>query len=159
MSLAIFCNASAWLLDDPRAGTARASARRARLDARDGGPDTLDALRDELRVRIELGPDGLRFQHGGSIGAVRALYTRPYGRVAPGLPAGAAAGWRAADFPLSDPLAENLMAQEPNFLGALSDVLAARSATACDSVAAVSVSERAHLAAILWQHEIGRAHV
>ena len=46
------------------------------------------------------------------------------------------------------------MAQEPNFLGALSDVLAARSATACDSVAAVSVSERAHLAAILWQHDV-----
>lgn len=45
------------------------------------------------------------------------------------------------------------MAQEPNFLGALSDDLRARSAAACDSVAAVRVSQRAHLAAILWQHD------
>ena len=45
------------------------------------------------------------------------------------------------------------MAQEPDFLGALSDGLVARSAAACDSVAAVRVSERAHLAAVLWQHD------
>jgi hypothetical protein len=43
----------------------------------------------------------LRFQHGGRIGTAPALYTRPDGRVAPGLPAGAAGKWRAADFPLS----------------------------------------------------------
>lgn len=42
------------------------------------------------------------------------------------------------------------MAQEPDFLGTLSDVLVTRCAAACDSVAAVRVSERAHLAAILW---------
>lgn len=45
------------------------------------------------------------------------------------------------------------MAQESNFLGALSDGLAARTAAACDSVAALRVSQRAHLAAILWQHD------
>lgn len=46
------------------------------------------------------------------------------------------------------------MAQEPDFLAALSDVLVTRCAAACDSVAAVRVSERAHLAAILWQHDV-----
>src|SRR6185437_17159824 len=48
-----------------------------------GGPDALNALRDELRVRIELGPDGLPFQHHACIGAAWALSTRPYGRAAP----------------------------------------------------------------------------
>jgi len=46
------------------------------------------------------------------------------------------------------------MAQEPDFLAVLSDVLVTRCAAACDSVAAVRVSERAHLAAILWQHDV-----
>ena len=46
------------------------------------------------------------------------------------------------------------MAQEHNLLGALSDGLAARSAAACNSVAAVRVSQRAHLAAVLWQHDV-----
>ena len=46
------------------------------------------------------------------------------------------------------------MAQEPNLLGALSDMLVARSAAARDSVAAVRVSQRAHLGAILWRHDV-----
>src|SRR5690349_8039845 len=46
------------------------------------------------------------------------------------------------------------MAQEPNVLGALSDASVARFAAARDSVAAVKLSERAHLAAILWQHDV-----
>jgi S1-C subfamily serine protease len=46
------------------------------------------------------------------------------------------------------------MAQEPNLLGALSDVLVARFAAARDSVAAVRLSERAHLGAILWRHDV-----
>jgi S1-C subfamily serine protease len=46
------------------------------------------------------------------------------------------------------------MAQEPNLLGALSDVLAARFAVARDSVAALRLSERAHLGAILWRHDV-----
>ena len=46
------------------------------------------------------------------------------------------------------------MTQEPDFLGALSDVLAARFAAARDSVAAVRLSERAHLGAILWRHDV-----
>ncbi|MHB8816162.1 MAG: LuxR family transcriptional regulator, partial [Steroidobacteraceae bacterium] len=46
------------------------------------------------------------------------------------------------------------MTQEPNLLGALSDVLAARFAAARDSVAAVRLSERAHLGAILWRHDV-----
>ena len=46
------------------------------------------------------------------------------------------------------------MTQEPNLLGALSDVLAARFAAARDSVAAVRLSERAHLGAILWRPDV-----
>ncbi|HEY2036516.1 MAG TPA: S1C family serine protease [Steroidobacteraceae bacterium] len=46
------------------------------------------------------------------------------------------------------------MAQEPNVLGALSDVLVARFAAARDSVAAVKLSERAHLAATRWRHDV-----
>ncbi|HEV2442740.1 MAG TPA: S1C family serine protease [Steroidobacteraceae bacterium] len=46
------------------------------------------------------------------------------------------------------------MTQEPNLLGALSDVLVARFAAARDSVAAVRLSERAHLGAILWRHDV-----
>ena len=46
------------------------------------------------------------------------------------------------------------MAQEPNVLGALSDVLVARFAAARDSVAAVKLSERSPLAAIRWQHDV-----
>lgn len=46
------------------------------------------------------------------------------------------------------------MTQEPNFLGALSDVLVARFAAARDSVAAIRLSERAHLGAILWRHDV-----
>jgi S1-C subfamily serine protease len=46
------------------------------------------------------------------------------------------------------------MNQEPNLLGALSDVLVARFAAARDSVAAVRLSERAHLGAILWRHDV-----
>lgn len=46
------------------------------------------------------------------------------------------------------------MTQEPNLLGALSDALAARFAAARDSVAAVRLSERAHLGAILWRHDV-----
>jgi S1-C subfamily serine protease len=45
------------------------------------------------------------------------------------------------------------MAQEPNLLGALSDVLVARFAAARDSVAAIKSSDRAHLAAIVWRHD------
>ncbi|HEV2268284.1 MAG TPA: S1C family serine protease [Steroidobacteraceae bacterium] len=46
------------------------------------------------------------------------------------------------------------MTQEPNLLGALSDALAARFAAARDSVAAVRLSERAHLGAIHWRHDV-----
>jgi S1-C subfamily serine protease len=46
------------------------------------------------------------------------------------------------------------MTQEPNLLGALSDVLAARFAAARHSVAAVRLSERAHLGAVLWRHDV-----
>lgn len=46
------------------------------------------------------------------------------------------------------------MAQEPNVLGALSDVLVARFAAARDSVAAVKLSEKSPLAAIRWQHDV-----
>jgi S1-C subfamily serine protease len=45
------------------------------------------------------------------------------------------------------------MAQELNLLSVLSDMLVARFASARDSVAAIRLSERAHLAAILWQHD------
>lgn len=45
------------------------------------------------------------------------------------------------------------MAQEPNLLGALSGMLAHRFAAARASVAAVRLSDRAHLAAILWRHD------
>ncbi len=46
------------------------------------------------------------------------------------------------------------MTQEPNLLGALSDVLAARVAAARDSVAALKLSDRAHLGAILWRSDV-----
>jgi S1-C subfamily serine protease len=46
------------------------------------------------------------------------------------------------------------MPPEPNVLSALSDMLVARFAAARDSVAAIRLSERAHLAAILWQHDV-----
>lgn len=46
------------------------------------------------------------------------------------------------------------MTQEPNLLDALSDALAARFAAARDSVAAVRLSERAHLGAIRWGHDV-----
>ena len=46
------------------------------------------------------------------------------------------------------------MTQEPNLLGALSDVLVARFAAARDSVAALRLSERAHLGAILWRSDV-----
>ncbi|HEX5461624.1 MAG TPA: S1C family serine protease [Steroidobacteraceae bacterium] len=46
------------------------------------------------------------------------------------------------------------MAQELNPLSALSDVLVARFAAARDSVAAVRLSQRAHLGAIRWQHDV-----
>jgi len=46
------------------------------------------------------------------------------------------------------------MTQEPSLLGALSDVLAARFAAARDSVAAIRLSQSAHLAAILWRNEV-----
>jgi S1-C subfamily serine protease len=46
------------------------------------------------------------------------------------------------------------MAQEPNPLIALSDLLAARFAAARDSLAALRLSERTHLAAILWQPDV-----
>lgn len=46
------------------------------------------------------------------------------------------------------------MAQEPNLLGALSDVLVARFAAARDSVAALRVSDRAHLGATFWRHDV-----
>lgn len=46
------------------------------------------------------------------------------------------------------------MTQEPNLLGALSDLLVARFAAARDSVAAVRLSERAHLGAILWRPDV-----
>ena len=46
------------------------------------------------------------------------------------------------------------MTQEPNLLGALSDVLVARVAAARDSVAALKLSDRAHLGAILWRHDV-----
>ena len=46
------------------------------------------------------------------------------------------------------------MAQEPDILGALSDLLVARFAAARDSVAAVRLSERTHLAATRWRHDV-----
>ncbi|HEY6515796.1 MAG TPA: S1C family serine protease [Steroidobacteraceae bacterium] len=46
------------------------------------------------------------------------------------------------------------MVQEPNLLGALSDGLAACFAAACDSVAALRLSERAHLGAMLWRSDV-----
>jgi S1-C subfamily serine protease len=46
------------------------------------------------------------------------------------------------------------MTQEPNLLGALSDVLVARFAAARDSAAAIRLSERAHLGAILWRNDV-----
>ena len=46
------------------------------------------------------------------------------------------------------------MAQEPNVLAALSDALVARFAATRDSVAAVKLSERMHLAATRWQHDV-----
>lgn len=46
------------------------------------------------------------------------------------------------------------MTQEPNFLAALADVLVARFAAARDSVAAVRISEKAHLGAILWRPDV-----
>jgi len=46
------------------------------------------------------------------------------------------------------------MAQEPNLLSALSDVLVARFAAARDSAAAVRLSGRAHLGAILWRNDV-----
>ncbi|MGA7540198.1 MAG: S1C family serine protease [Steroidobacteraceae bacterium] len=46
------------------------------------------------------------------------------------------------------------MATESNLLGALSDSLAARFATAKESVASVRLSERAHLGAILWRNDV-----
>lgn len=46
------------------------------------------------------------------------------------------------------------MTQEPNLLGALADVLVARFAAARDSVAALRLSERAHLGAILWRNDV-----
>lgn len=45
------------------------------------------------------------------------------------------------------------MAQEPNLLSALSDLLVARFAAARASAAAVRLSERAHLGAILWRQD------
>ena len=45
------------------------------------------------------------------------------------------------------------MSQETNLLGALSDAVVARFAAARDSVAAITLSERAHLGAIRWQHD------
>ena len=46
------------------------------------------------------------------------------------------------------------MAQEPNVLGALSDVLVARFAATRDSVAAIRISERSHLGAIVWRPDV-----
>jgi S1-C subfamily serine protease len=46
------------------------------------------------------------------------------------------------------------MAQEPNLLGALSDLLVARFAAARDSVAALRLSDGAHLGAIVWQQDV-----
>ncbi|HEX3843820.1 MAG TPA: S1C family serine protease [Steroidobacteraceae bacterium] len=46
------------------------------------------------------------------------------------------------------------MAHELDVLGALSDVLVTRFAAARDSVAAVKLSERAHLAATRWRHDV-----
>lgn len=46
------------------------------------------------------------------------------------------------------------MTHEPNLLGALSDVLVARFATAHESVAALRLSERAHLGATLWRNDV-----
>ena len=45
------------------------------------------------------------------------------------------------------------MAQEPNLLTTLSDVLVAQFAAARASVAAIRLSERAHLGAILWRQD------
>lgn len=46
------------------------------------------------------------------------------------------------------------MAQEPNLLGALADVLVARFATARDSLAVLRISDRAHLAAVVWRPDV-----
>lgn len=46
------------------------------------------------------------------------------------------------------------MAQEPNLLAALSDVLVARFAAARASAAAIRLSDRAHLGAIVWQPDV-----
>lgn len=46
------------------------------------------------------------------------------------------------------------MAQEPNFLGALSDVLVARAAAAGDSVAAVGPADGPHLGAVRWRDDV-----
>ena len=46
------------------------------------------------------------------------------------------------------------MAQESNLLAALSDLLAARFVAARQSLAAVRLSPRAHLGAILWQNDV-----
>lgn len=46
------------------------------------------------------------------------------------------------------------MAQESNLLGLLSDAWVARFAAARDSAAAIRLSERAHLGAIRWQHDV-----
>ena len=46
------------------------------------------------------------------------------------------------------------MPQEPNLLSALSDLLVARFAAARASVAAVRLSERAYLGAILWRQDV-----
>jgi S1-C subfamily serine protease len=45
------------------------------------------------------------------------------------------------------------MAQDPNLLATLSSVLAARFAAACHSLAAVRVSDRAHLGAVVWRQD------
>ena len=46
------------------------------------------------------------------------------------------------------------MTQEPNVLGVLSDALVARFAAARDSVAAIRISERTHLGAIVWRPDV-----
>jgi len=46
------------------------------------------------------------------------------------------------------------MTQEPNVLGTLSQVLVARFAAARDSVAAIALSEKTHLGAIVWRGDV-----
>src|SRR6185437_6048969 len=46
------------------------------------------------------------------------------------------------------------MIQESNLLGALSDLLVARFTAVRDSAAAVRLSERSHLGAILWRPDV-----